>query len=321
MDRNNNENITNKLLKQYNTKTTEINLLNRNIIGILDLKKFKKLKILICSNNQITQIINLPEGLIHLECDNNNITCLYLSNNFEIVNCEGNPIEKLIYDINIRPDKYPDTLRYLTLGENFNQNINNLPNTTTHLTLNMIKYKYINKLPVSITHLTLGENFNQEINNLSSSIKKINIHNINQLKSLNKKYHKLIKNIYLSKKNIVELRTFNYTNSNIKHCFVNNNEIQKLNYANIIKEIYKIIDNGSTIIKNTKLNIETFKKTDQKYHYLNAIGISVQINNVNDSIREIINQCIKNNINLNMKIKLSDKSNPGYNDVNININI
>ena len=52
----------------------------------------------------------------------------------------------------------------------FNQPINNLPNSITHLTLGLDFNQPINNLPNSITNLTLGQKFNQQINNLPNSL-------------------------------------------------------------------------------------------------------------------------------------------------------
>ena len=85
----------------------------------------------------------------------------------------------------------------------------------------------------------------------------------------------------------------------------NKNVIVDLKYKSILTNIYDEINNGFQIIKNSTFkDIKTIKKKDKGYYYLENIGISVRFKNSNDSINEIINQCIKNNIKLYMKIKL-----------------
>ena len=45
----------------------------------------------------------------------------------------------------------------------FNQEINNLPNSLTHLTFGSYFNQKINNLPNSLTHLTFGYNFNKKV--------------------------------------------------------------------------------------------------------------------------------------------------------------
>jgi hypothetical protein len=62
----------------------------------------------------------------------------------------------------------PENILYLSFGNSFNQNIDNiwlkLSNNLTHLILGDSFNQNINKLPENITHLTLGYEFTQNIN-------------------------------------------------------------------------------------------------------------------------------------------------------------
>lgn len=89
--------------------------------------------------------------------------------------------------------------------------------------------------------------------------------------------------------------------------------INKHNGDKLLKKIYKIINDGTKIIKNTILNIKTIKKIDDGYCYIEDLGISVQGVESNKRLLKIVNQCIKNGISIIMKIKLNDET-------NININ-
>jgi Leucine-rich repeat (LRR) protein len=85
-------NNTIKLLSEYNYKTIHLDISNENVEGILDLKKkkFNKLEELNCSDNKITEIINLPRGLKYLNCSNNQIiSLLNLPNNMTGLNCKS----------------------------------------------------------------------------------------------------------------------------------------------------------------------------------------------------------------------------------------
>ncbi len=117
-------------------------------------------------------------------------------------------------------------------------------------------------------------------------------------------------NILLKKNNFVDItdikdiKNYDFKKSSILECSINNEEFNKLKYKSILEEIYKIINDGVIIIKHTKLNIKTIKKENEGYYYLDDIGISVQGVDSNKCLLEIINQCIENEIELKIKIKL-----------------
>lgn len=73
-------------------------------------------------------------------------------------------------------------------------------------------------------------------------------------------------NIIYKKKECIKLNTlsqlkdYDFKGSKIKSCTLNNEEFQKLKYKSILNKLYNIIGNGTTIIKNTSLNILTIKK-------------------------------------------------------------
>jgi hypothetical protein len=115
--------------------------------------------------------------------------------------------------------------------------------------------------------------------------------------------------------NIQDIQNYNFCKSVILDCKINDNNFTKLKYTSILGEIYNIINDGTTIIKNTKLNIKTIIKEDEGFRYLDNIGISVQYVESNKCLLEISNQCIKNKIKLSIKIKLVDE-----NIINIFIN-
>ena len=112
---------------------------------------------------------------------------------------------------------------------------------------------------------------------------------------------------------IKNIKENDYKKSIILECLIDNKEFSKLKYKSILEQIYKLINDGSKIIKNTRLNIKTIKKEDDGFYYLDILGISVQGVDSNKCILEIINQCIENEIDLFMKIKL-------INDITVNIN-
>ena len=102
-----------------------------------------------------------------------------------------------------------------------------------------------------------------------------------------------------------ELKKYNFNKSIIIENKVND-VICNNKYKSIMNYIYKIIDNGTKIIKNSSLNIKTIRKEDKGFYYLDDIGISVQGIDANKSIYEIYNQSLINNIKVYLKIKLEN---------------
>ena len=129
---------------------------------------------------------------------------------------------------------------------------------------------------------------------------------------------KLLKKIFIIDiYDIEDIKEYNFTNSIINECFIDNKEFNKLKYNSILVYIYKLIDDGIKIIKNTNLNIKTIKKLNDGFYYLDSIGISVQRVDSNKCLLEIINQCNVNNLQLFIKIKLINEITMGMEKVNL----
>lgn len=96
---------TSNILNKFPIDSIKINISNKNIKGILNLKKYDKLIELDCSNNQLTQIINISPSLKILNCSNNLIkkitTTFNFFNNPKIYN--DKIIIKLLKDITFFP--------------------------------------------------------------------------------------------------------------------------------------------------------------------------------------------------------------------------
>jgi hypothetical protein len=74
------------------------------------------------------------------------------------------------HNFNKSVDNLPCSIIYLIFGDNFDQPIDNLPCFLTHLDLGYSFDQPINNLPGSLTHLVLGYYFGQSIEDLPSSI-------------------------------------------------------------------------------------------------------------------------------------------------------
>ena len=60
-------------------------------------------------------------------------------------------------------DNLPNSISHLTFIGGFDQPVNNLPNSISHLTFEYCFDQPVNHLPNSIIHLTFGDNFNQQL--------------------------------------------------------------------------------------------------------------------------------------------------------------
>jgi hypothetical protein len=141
----------------------------------------------------------------------------------------------------------------------------------------------------------------------SNLLQKIIIDDVNYTivnKDNGDKLLKKITNINIT--DIKDIKTYDFKKSIILECLIDNKNLNKLKYRPILEQIYKYINDGTTIIKNTKLNIKTIKKEDEGYYYLDNLGISIQGVDSNKCLLEIINQCLENRIKLSMKIKMLD---------------
>ncbi len=77
---------------------------------------------------------------------------------------------------------------------------------------------------------------------------------------------KKISNINIT--DIKDIKEYDFKKSIILECLIENKEFNKLKYKSILEHIYKIINDGTKIIKHTKLNIKTVKKEDEGFYYL-----------------------------------------------------
>ncbi len=119
--------------------------------------------------------------------------------------------------------------------------------------------------------------------------------------------------LLVNKKNIVinnvdQLKNHNFSHGKITSCLINNIEQDQLKFKKILSEVYKLINNGVTIIKESTLNIKTIKKTDEGFNFIKNLGISVQGCDSNKCINEIFIQAKANNIKVCMEIELKNKT-------------
>jgi superfamily II DNA or RNA helicase len=131
---------------------------------------------------------------------------------------------------------------------------------------------------------------------------KFNIKSFNFLK-----LKEALKNI-VEKKNVEKdvLKQYDFTFSKILSCFMNGDEKKNLSYNGVIKNIFNIINDRDLIKKNTSLNIKIGKIDGKGFDYISSLDISIQGVDANIGMKEIVNQCKLNEIDLKMNIDLNN---------------
>lgn len=186
------------ILSNYPNDSTNIDISDKGITGVLDLSGYQKLEVLDCCKNKINKIINVPKSLIRLNCSNNLIQLIDTSGfnrDFKYFNFANNPVVGMYYKLNLKIKKYSKKLKIVLFEDSFNQpvdnlpvgledlkfgvicefnfTIDNLPNSIKRLGLNNRFNKPIDNLPDSLVELRLGDCFNHTVDNLPRNLKSI----------------------------------------------------------------------------------------------------------------------------------------------------
>ena len=108
--------------------------------------------------------------------------------------------------------------------------------------------------------------------------------------------------------NINSIETYNYKFSHIKSCSINDVNIEKLTYTNILKKIYDIIDDTVTIRIHTTLKVKSCNINPLKpcCYYMPKLELLFPYVCNSNTIKEIYYQSTLNNINIKMQIKLKN---------------
>jgi len=165
-----------ELLSTFSLDIKIIDISNKNIIGILNLKQFTNLEKLDCSHNNITQLINLSNKLKYLNCSYNKIIKITKLPDLIGFNCSHNPICQLYIPFNVIITKYPKNLSHITYGKNFNKSLQNLPISLKEIYFGSSFNKPIGDILSNyhnIHTIHFGENFNQSIDFLPPKLKTI----------------------------------------------------------------------------------------------------------------------------------------------------
>lgn len=189
-----------------------LDLSSKNISGILDLREYnefinyKKINSIDCSNNQITEIINIPFLIKYLNCSNNQIiSLLNLPNNIKYLDLPLNYINPI--------DKLPNSIEYINFVD-YDECHYHCGFHTTNLF-----DKPINNLPSSLVHLNItgSYDFNQSLNNLPNNLEILEIEKLlNYDKPINKLPNKLKKLIFKTHNNYILDNIINILPKNLR---------------------------------------------------------------------------------------------------------
>ena len=117
------------------SQITELDLSNRELTELPDLSMYVNLVTLNCSENNLTQLYNLPPNLKTLDCYWNKITQLdNLPHNLERLYCDRNKLTQL--------DNLPPNLEILSCGVNKILQLDNLPPNLKELICNINPLQY-----------------------------------------------------------------------------------------------------------------------------------------------------------------------------------
>ena len=209
---------------------------------------------------------------------------LYIYNNVSLTNkykiglTELDPIDELnqlntiIVNNNILPTEYK-LVNYINVND-LNTKYNKLKNFLKNYKINRNFYEF-------------NDDVLNTVNNYIDNIKAEHIQTYKKLRLeyINKKY---------------------LTNSQILKCKINKNNVERLKYNSILKNVYNLIDDKKDIINLTNIRIINGLNTDCNWNYIEKHNFSYQGRDANITLKEIVSQCINNNIPIKMTIKLKN---------------
>jgi hypothetical protein len=153
-----------------------IDISSKDIKSLPDLTRFKNLKELNCSDNELTFLPTLPQNLTSLNCCNNKLTSLpTLPQNLIVLYCRNNKLTSL--------PTLPQNLIALYCRSNRLTYLPNLPQNLIILFCYDNKLPYLPNLPQNLEVLYCNNNPIYEIVNISWNIKE-NIQIINNFRHL-----------------------------------------------------------------------------------------------------------------------------------------
>ena len=103
-----------------------------------------------------------------------------------------------------------------------------------------------------------------------------------------------------------ETANYNFRNASITRCEISGIPQSNLCHNHILEILYNVICSPIKIIKATTLNIELNNNNIPGYKYYERYNMSIGMEGVCKTLREIFTQTHSNNIQLDMTVKLVD---------------
>ena len=101
-----------------------------------------------------------------------------------------------------------------------------------------------------------------------------------------------------------DINTYSFTKTKILSCKLNNIYVKKLSFKNILYEVYFLINDIEKVKLVTSVKILEGERKNKGFYYIDNLNISVQCVSADKAIKELLNQCNKNNIAITIEIKL-----------------
>jgi Leucine-rich repeat (LRR) protein len=226
-----------------NIPTIDISV--EGIKSLPDLTRFKNLKKLICSHNQLTSLPTLPQNLQILICDNNQLTSLpTLPQNIEKLYCYNNKLTSL--------PTLPQNLKVLICFHNQLTSLPTLPQNLQILYCSSNKLNLLPTLPQKLETLYCSHNQLNLLPTLPQNLEKFNC--------VNNPIYKIVSNnsLFQIKQNIQILNNFRH----LYYCLQFKKQFRKwlwekvreLNAKKLYNPIYLIKNLGNEDDLDTVLN-------------------------------------------------------------------
>jgi hypothetical protein len=103
-------------------------------------------------------------------------------------------------------------------------------------------------------------------------------------------------------KKLEDIDKFNFQNSRINKCLINEVEFNNRKFNSILNKLYLVIGDKNKIVNSSKLDVVNGRKYSLNYLYIKKYNISVFVKDKKNVFREIIHQVLKNDINLRMNV-------------------
>ncbi len=321
-------------LSNLDSEVESIDISNMEISGRIDLGKFTQLKYLNCSNNYITDIVNIPKSIIDLDCSKNTLTKLAnLPDTIKNLDCSCNRIEELkdlpstiqtlncgfnsIYEFHIPKsvkildishnklselslDSTYKNLIKLDCSENIIKNLGKLPDSLKWLDCSYNHLEKIKKLPENLVYFKCTYNRFREIK-FNDKLKYLNCSNnfLDSFKNIPESLEVLI---------VVEnkLEKLSGLPKSLIELNCANNEISSIHFTSDLVNLKKINLNHN--------HVKTIEVYPPNLEIANIIGCELShIDNLPSTLKILI--CESNNISNfdslpNGLIKLECRDNP-----------